>query len=85
MAIVRISMVPEDRRAISTEVEIHVRGFRGATAVVAKDMRQNCDSDFRNRVMRLWAQSKNAGGFAIRNSRYAHCDEWVLFEYVEGN
>lgn len=84
MAIVRITTVPENRRAALTEVEMQVRGFRGATAVIAKDLRRTADSHFRNKVMRLWAQSKDAGGFAIRNSRYAHCDEWVLFEYIEG-
>jgi hypothetical protein len=83
MAIVRITEVPNNRREITTEVEIEVRGFRGATAVIAKDLRQSASDGFRNRVMRLWAKNGKAGGFAVRNSHYAHVDSWVLFEYVE--
>jgi hypothetical protein len=85
MAIVRITEIPNNRREITTEVEIEVRGFRGATAVIAKDLRQSASDGFRNRVMRLWAKNGKAGGFAVRNSiRGAMLDSWVLFEYVEG-
>jgi hypothetical protein len=82
MAIVRIVAVPENRRAVATEVEEIVRGFRGATAVIAKDLRQTATHDFRNRVMRMWAECGKSGGFAIREKLY---DVWYSFEYQEGN
>lgn len=84
MAIVRITSIPNNRRDAMTEVEIQVRGFRGATAVIAKDLCAHASDGFRNRVMRTWVQCGKFGGFAARNSHYAHVDDWVLFEYVEG-
>ncbi|UUG69557.1 hypothetical protein SEA_SHAM_257 [Streptomyces phage Sham] len=81
MATVRIVAVPENRRDTTTEVEETVRGFRGATAVIAKDLRQTATHDFRNRVMRQWAKCGKSGGFAIREK---HFDVWYSFEYQEG-
>lgn len=81
MAIVRIVAVPENRRNTQTEVEMTVRGFRAATAVIARDLRDTATNDFRNRVMRQWAKCGKAGGFAIREK---HWDVWYSFEYQEG-
>lgn len=83
MAIVRIIDVPENRRNANTDVELEVRGFRGATAVIARDLRRSASNEWRNEVMRLWAKHGKAGGFAVRNGK--HSDSWVMFEYVEGN
>lgn len=80
MAIVRITWIPENRRAKEIELEMPVRGFRGATAVLAKDLRKTCTHDFRNRVMRLWAECGKSGGFTIREK---HFDTWYSFEYQE--
>jgi hypothetical protein len=84
MAIVRITVIPENRREAIVEVEKEVRGFRAATAVIARDLRLLATNDFRNRVMRQWSKDGKAGGFAVRNSPYASHDDWVLFEYSEG-
>ena len=84
MAVVRITEVPNNRREMTTDVEMEVRGFRGATAVIARDLRHSASNEWRNEVMRLWAKNGRAGGFAVRNSiRGAMLDSWVLFEYVE--
>ncbi|AXH49379.1 hypothetical protein HWB76_gp021 [Streptomyces phage Blueeyedbeauty] len=82
MAIVRIIDVPENRRDAHTDVEMEVRGFRGATAVIAKDLRRSASDSFRQEVMRLWAEHGKSGGFAVRNGK--HTDSWVMFEYSEG-
>lgn len=84
MAVVRITEVPQNRRDALVEMEVPVRGFRGATAVIARDLRHSASNEWRNEVMRLWAKHGRAGGFAVRNSiRSAMLDSWVLFEYVE--
>lgn len=82
MAYVRITDVPDNRRDAQTEILQEVRGFRGATAVIARDLRANARDGWRTDVMRLWAKVGRHGGFAYRNG--AHTDSWVLFEYVEG-
>lgn len=81
MAIVRLTGIPTNRREIEIEWECEVRGFRGATAVVARDLRHTATNDFRHKVMRLWAEHGKSGGFAIKEK---HSDSWWLFEYVEG-
>lgn len=84
MAIVRITEVPSNRREMTADVEIEVRGFRGATAVIGRDLRHSASNEWRDMVMRLWAKHGRAGGFAVRNSiRSAMLDSWVLFEYIE--
>ncbi len=80
MAVVRITEIPQNRRDALVEMEVPVRGFRGATAVIARDLRHSADNEWRNKVMRLWAKAGRSGGFAYRNGS---TDAWVLFEYEE--
>jgi hypothetical protein len=84
MAIVRIITIPENRRDAETEVEVEVRNFKAATAVVIRDFRESCCSkNYINRVMRLWMNgARESGGFAVRNSPLASTgDSWVMYEY----
>lgn len=81
MAVVRLTGIPANRREIYVEWETEVRGFRAATAEIARDLRQTATHDFRNMVMRLWAEHGKSGGFAVKEK---HGDSWWLFEYSEG-
>lgn len=84
MPIVRITAIPENRRDTYVEVEMEVRNFRAATAVVVKDFRDSvCAKDYMRRVTKLWLHNvRQSGGFATRNG--THRDEWVMYEYIEG-
>jgi hypothetical protein len=80
MATLRIIDVSANRD-INVDLSVTVRGFRGATALLARDLRATASDEFRNRVLRLWAKHGRNGGFAVRNG--LRSDAWVSFEYSE--
>lgn len=84
MPIVRITEIPENRRDAYVDIELEVRSFRAATAVVVKDLRDSvCSKEYSGRVTNLWLHNvRQSGGFATRNGK--HTDSWVMYEYIEG-
>lgn len=79
MPTMRILSVSKDGEIYVDEIQ-EVYGFKEATAFLAHDLRRTATEEFRNTVMRIWAQCGMFGGFSIRNG---NSSSWVTFEYSE--